>query len=101
MNFSISRNNTTKAICNKGFAINGFKSNHYPDFIIGTQSGKVIIVETKGDDRDNSDSEAKCRLGLKWAERSGDQYRYMMVFDKKPIEGAFSLDKAKELIKQM
>src|ERR1039458_1982614 len=51
----------------KGFAINGFKSNHYPDFIIVTKKGKVIILETKGDDRDNSDSEAKNRLGRDWA----------------------------------
>jgi type III restriction enzyme len=33
-----------------GFRINGF-INHYPDFIVKTTSGKVIILETKGDDR--------------------------------------------------
>ena len=85
----------------KGFAINGFKSNHYPDFIVGTTSGKIIVVETKGDDRDNSDSEAKCRLGRKWAELGGTDYAYMMIFDQREIEGAFKLDKAKELIRQM
>ena len=37
-----------------GFCINGF-INHYPDFIIYTQSGNVVMLETKGDDRDNSD----------------------------------------------
>jgi type III restriction enzyme len=52
----------------KGFSINGYKSNHYPDFIVGTKSGNIILIETKGDDRDNSDSQAKCRLGNKWAE---------------------------------
>jgi len=36
----------------KGFSLNGFKSNHYPDFIIVTKSHKVILVETKGADRD-------------------------------------------------
>jgi type III restriction enzyme len=85
----------------KGFPINGFKSNHYPDFIVVSKSGKIIIVETKGDDRDNSDSAAKCRLGTKWAELAGKDYRYFMVFDKKAIEGAYNLDKAKELIKQL
>ncbi len=30
----------------KGFYINGFKANHYPDFIMRTKSGKTILVET-------------------------------------------------------
>lgn len=85
----------------KGFALNGFKSDHYPDFIIVTKKGKVILVETKGGDRDNSDSESKLRLGRKWAELSGPEYKYMMVFDKNAIEGAYNLDKARELIRQM
>lgn len=85
----------------KGFAINGFKSNHYPDFIIGTSSGKTIVLETKGDDRDNSDSEAKCRLGQKWAELAGKDFLYMMVFDQKEVKGAYSFDKAKALIREM
>lgn len=85
----------------KGFSINGYKSNHYPDFIIATKSDKIIILETKGDDRDNSDSEAKCSLGNKWAELAGPGYSYFMVFDKKSVAGAYTLDKAKELIRQM
>ncbi|WEA00511.1 DEAD/DEAH box helicase [Mucilaginibacter sp. SJ] len=86
----------------KGFSINGYKSNHYPDFIVGTRSGKIILIETKGDDRDNSDSMAKCRLGNKWAELAGGKkFSYFMVFDKKAIEGAYTSDKAKELIRQL
>ncbi len=85
----------------KGFAINGFKSNHYPDFIVVTKSGKILLLETKGDDRDNSDSAAKCRLGNKWAELAGKEFLYFMVFDKKAIEGAYNVDKAKELIRQL
>jgi type III restriction enzyme len=85
----------------KGFSINGYKSNHYPDFIVGTKSGKIILIETKGDDRDNSDSQAKCRLGNKWAELAGSKFSYFMVFDKKAIGGAFNADKARELIRQL
>ncbi len=85
----------------KGFAINGFKSNHYPDFVVVSKSGKIIIVETKGDDRDNSDSAAKCRLGNKWAELAGKEFLYFMVFDKKAIEGAYNVEKAKELLRQL
>jgi type III restriction enzyme len=85
----------------KGFAINGFKSNHYPDFIVATKSGKILLIETKGDDRDNSDSMAKCRLGKKWEELSGNKFRYFMIFEKNSFEGAYTVEKAKELIKQL
>lgn len=44
-----------------GFVINGW-INHYPDFILYTTSGKIIALETKGGDRDNSDSRAKLKL---------------------------------------
>ena len=33
-----------------GFCINAF-INHYPDFIICTENGNIIMLETKGDDR--------------------------------------------------
>ena len=64
-----------------GFCLNG-SINHYPDFIVRTAAGKVILVETKGDDRDNSDSQRKVRLGCKWADCDGADYKYYMVFDR-------------------
>ena len=71
----------------KGFRINGFL-NHYPDFIVKTKAGKIIALETKGDDRDNGDSELKLKLGKLWGAKAGRDYRYTMVFDNNPIEGA-------------
>ena len=73
-----------------GFCLNGF-INHYPDFIIYTQKGNIILLETKGDDRDNSDSRKKLRLGRKWANMAGSQYRYYMVFDENDtgFDGAY------------
>jgi type III restriction enzyme len=85
----------------KGFYINGFKANHYPDFILQTKSGKTILIESKGDHLDGSDSEAKCRLGNEWERQAGNDFSYFMVFDKKEIAGAYTLDKAKELISKM
>ncbi|HLO59211.1 MAG TPA: hypothetical protein VK179_10745 [Bacteroidales bacterium] len=85
----------------KGFSINGFKSNHYPDFIVVTKSGNIILIETKGDDRDNTDSLAKCRLGNRWAELSGKGFFYFMIFEQKSVEGSVNISKAKELIKQL
>ncbi len=85
----------------KGFYINGFKANHYPDFILYTKSGKTILIETKGDHLDNTDSEAKCRLGIEWEKQAGENYAYFMIFDKKEVAGSYTLDKAKELIREM
>ena len=85
----------------KGFYINGFKSNHYPDFILQTQSGMTILIETKGDYLDGSDSEGKCRLGNEWEKQAGKDFAYFMIFEKKEVPGAYTLDKAKELISGM
>jgi len=85
----------------KGFYINGFKANHYPDFILQTKSGMTILLETKGDHLDNTDSEAKCRLGTEWERQAGKNFAYFMVFDKKEVAGSYTLDKAKELISGM
>ena len=85
----------------KGFCLNGF-INHYPDFIVKMKSGIVLIVEAKGDDRDNSDSRQKLELGRIWEDKSGSQsFGYFMVFNSNPISGALTLDdfiaRAKEL----
>jgi type III restriction enzyme len=50
---------------------------------------------------DNSDSEAKLDLGKIWEGKAGDQFRYMMVFDKKKIEYAHTLDEAKEAMRDL
>ncbi|MDE7096767.1 MAG: hypothetical protein K2O47_04660, partial [Muribaculaceae bacterium] len=76
----------------KGFRINGY-INHYPDFIIVTKNGKIIMLETKGDDRKNPDSMTKLKLGKAWANACGNDYRYFMVFENNPMEGALSVNK--------
>ena len=76
----------------KEFCINGF-INHYPDFLVMMNSGVLLLIETKGDDRDNSDSRRKLELGNTWEKKAGsDKYSYFMVFDKKPLEGAISFN---------
>lgn len=74
----------------KGFCINGF-INHFPDFIVVLKSGAIALVETKGDDRDNSDSKDKIALGREWERRAGEKYHYYMVFDKIEVEGALTV----------
>lgn len=83
-----------------GFCINGFV-NHYPDFIVRTKNGKTIMVETKGDDRDNSDSRNKIELGTYWANKAGEDYRYFMVFDKIQFEGAYTVSDFIDILKEL
>lgn len=80
-----------------GFCINGY-INHYPDFIVQLKSGIIVILEPKGDDRDNSNTRTKIELGKTWAHKAGEQYRYFMVFDKQQMEGAVTL---KELLQRL
>ena len=90
----------TRNIVKKQFKINAFQ-NHYPDFIIHTKSNKTIVLETKGDDRDNSDSEAKIRLGKAWERKAGNNFKYFMVFDKQSVTDAHKLDDFLKLIREM
>ncbi len=73
----------------KGFCING-PFNHYPDFIVMTNSGITVVVEPKGEQLKNDDSRRKIKLGRKWAAMAGNQFRYYMVFQ----DGVSSLEDA-------
>ena len=59
------------------------------------------MLETKGDDRDNSDSEQKLKLGKAWQAAAGRNYKYFMVFDQKQLEGALKLDDFMGVIKDL
>ncbi len=84
----------------KDFRINGY-FNHYPDFMVMTKSGKLVLVEAKGDYLDGDDSKAKLDLGRKWQEQAGSDYRYFMVFENKELgmDGAYKLDEFVDVIK--
>jgi type III restriction enzyme len=83
----------------KGFALNGFNSNHYPDFIIYTNKGNVILLETKGDDRDNDDSRDKNILGKNWEKLAGSNYKYFMVFQTKKVENTYTANRVIDVLK--
>ena len=72
----------------KDFCINGF-INHYPDFIIKTKHGKIVLLETKGD---HLDAEKKIKLGNLWATKAGNNYRYCLVYEKRKVEHAYTKD---------
>lgn len=74
-----------------GFQING-PVHAYPDIIVMLHSGKILMVETKGDHLDNDESKEKAKIGDQWAKLAGKQYKYYMVFETKQPDypGAYS-----------
>ena len=84
----------------KGFAING-AVNAYPDLMVRTESGKLLLIETKGDQLENSESREKAETGAKWAEMAGRMYKYYMVFETKNpgYNGAYSYEEFMRIVK--
>ena len=76
------------------FCINGF-INHYPDFIIKTKKGKIVLLETKGD---HLDAASKIKLGNLWQNKAGNDYRYCLVYRARRTEGAYTKE---EFLNQM
>ena len=89
-------------ISRHGFCLNGF-INHYPDIILMTQSGKIILGETKGEHLKNDDGRDKIALGTAWKSAAGSQYRYYIVFrdDEDLLPGAVGMKKFIEMIKEL
>lgn len=87
-------------ISKRGFLING-PVYAYPDIIVMLKSGKILMVETKGDHLDNAESKEKARIGDQWANLAGKQYKYYMVFQTKQPDypGAYSLERFMEIVK--
>ncbi len=65
------------------------------------RSGKTVIIETKGDHLDNTDSKKKIRLGNLWASECGSQYKYFMVFDHKEVDGALTFNQLIDYLRDM
>lgn len=89
-------------ISRKGFAING-AVNAYPDLMVRLESGKLLLVETKGDQLENAESKMKAETGAKWASMAGRMYRYFMVFETKNPEynGAYSYEEFMKIVKEL
>ena len=86
----------------KGFAING-AVNAYPDLMVRRESGKLLLIETRGDQLENSESREKAETGAKWAEMAGRMYKYYMVFETKNpgYNGAYSYEEFMRIVKEL
>lgn len=87
----------TRNVEKRGFFINGF-INHYPDFIIKTKKGKIVLLETKGD---HLDAEKKIDLGNLWASKAGNDYRYCLVYKDRKVDGAYTKSEFIEIMKNL
>lgn len=84
-----------------GFNINGY-INAYPDIIVMTRSGKVLMVEPKGDYLDNADSRRKVEIGRAWQNAAGSaSFRYYMVYrnTSPAVDGAYRFDRFMEILR--
>lgn len=86
----------------QGFCINGFIK-HYPDFMTFTKTGKLLLIEAKGEHLANEDSRNKLLLGRKWQEAAGRDYRYLMVFAQNglQLDGSYNLEEFAEVIARL
>ncbi len=89
-----------KIIERKWFRINGW-INHYPDFIVKTQKWNYLLVETKWDDRDNSDSKFKLDMWKKRANMAGTNFSYMMVFKENSINWSYTKGEFLDVLEEM
>ncbi|WP_455714895.1 DEAD/DEAH box helicase [Anaerosporobacter sp.] len=89
-------------ISKRGFAING-AVNAYPDLMVRLESGKVLLVETKGDQLENTESKMKAETGAQWASMAGRMFRYFMVFETKnpDYNGAYSYEEFMKIVKEL
>lgn len=91
-----------RIIARKGFVLNG-AIHHYPDFMVMTNHGNLVLIESKGAHLVNPDTIAKIKLGQKWALMASQGYHYLMVFkeDADVPEGGRTVAQALELIQDL
>ena len=89
-------------ISKREFCINAY-INHYPDFIVMTKSGKIVLIETKGDHLENTETRQKLAVGRAWQSLAGTNYRYYMVFQNKDLnlDGAYHFDNFIDILKNL
>lgn len=68
-----------------------------------TKKGRIILIETKGDHLENTETKQKLSLGRAWQNHTADMYRYYMVFQSKDLklDGAYQIDKFINILAQL
>ena len=79
------------------FSLNG-PINHYPDFVARTKTGVTVLIEAKGPQLKNEDSELKIKMGAQWEKCAGSAFKYYMVFESNPMDGAITSNKLRNYL---
>ena len=58
----------------------------------------MVILETKGD---HLDAEKKIKLGNLWASKSGNSYKYCLVYKSRQAEGAYTKEAFLDILKEL
>ena len=84
------------------FHLNGF-INHYPDFVLMTNTGILVFIESKGCHLDGDDSGKKSDMGEIWDSLTGSKFRYFMVFKSKDVrvEKSIELSQLSDILRQL
>lgn len=84
------------------FSLNG-PIGHYPDFIVRTKTGVTVLIEAKGSQLDNPDTELKMKIGSEWERCAGSAFKYYMVFEfeEKKAKGSISSEKLEEYLSRL
>lgn len=84
------------------FSLNG-PIGHYPDFIVRTKTGVTVLIEAKGSQLDNPDTELKMKIGSEWEKCAGSAFKYYMVFEfeEKKAKGSISSEKLEEYLSRL
>ena len=68
-----------------------------------TRSGKIVIIETKGDHPANEETPTNLLLGRTWQAQAGPGYRYFLVFRDKDISmtGAYPMGEFLKILAEL
>jgi type III restriction enzyme len=58
----------------------------------------VILLEPRSEHLNNPSNLNKGHLGNKFHELAGDKFKYIMVFERNPIDGAWTVDAVKRMV---
>ncbi len=84
------------------FYLNG-PINHYPDFVVKTTKGNILLLESKWGQFDGStDTERKLKLWTIRQSQAWNQFKYFMIFqNESALPGALSFSQIKRVIGEL
>jgi 16S rRNA G966 N2-methylase RsmD len=70
-----------------------------PPYNTGNEAGCTTTTSTTP--RDHLDAEQKIKLGVTWAQKAGNAFRYFMVYERRVVNGAPKLDDFLNILREI